>query len=256
MASKTEHMKTKALLAAKKNASCMVKKPFKSVEMEALLLFIKFQKCADLQAQQEDSNSLNNKATARADVTSVPKDFECETNVTIGKYNDLQVRFDSHKGATSDGVPSQPAAVCGNGAARRHAFAALQVSSHTYPDRSCSKSFQTLANEIFTLQTTIPSKTTVNNHMEPTKYQHRRIKAIFNSEGDRSENVLNISYLHFSHSPYSKLNRDMQKLVATISTRVVAKPSTNIFLMPATHTRIVATRVSRVLVLSSTAAAR
>jgi hypothetical protein len=168
MATKQEHMKTKALLAAKKNASCMVN-PFKSVEMEALLLFIKFQKCADLRAQQEDSNSLDKKATAHADVTSVPKDFECETNVTIGKYYDLQVRFDSHKGATSDGVPSQPAAVCGNGAARRHAFAALQVSSHTYSDRSCSKSFKPSQTKVFTLRTTIPSKTTVHDHMEPKK---------------------------------------------------------------------------------------
>ena len=92
--------------------------------------------------------------------------------------------------------------------------------------------------------------------MEPTKYQHRRIKAIVNSEGDRSENVLNISYLHSSHSPYSKLNRDMQKLVATIYTRVLAKLSTYIFLVPAIHTRIVASRESRVLVLLNTAAAR
>ena len=47
MASETEHMRKKTLLEEKKNASCMIK-PFKSVEMEALLLFITFQKCADL----------------------------------------------------------------------------------------------------------------------------------------------------------------------------------------------------------------
>jgi hypothetical protein len=43
MASEAEHMRTKALIAEKKNASCMVK-PFKSVKMEALLLFIKIPK--------------------------------------------------------------------------------------------------------------------------------------------------------------------------------------------------------------------
>jgi hypothetical protein len=97
---------------------------------------------------------------------------------------------------------------------------------------------------------------TVNDHVEPTKHQHLLMKAISNSGGDRSQKVLNISFSHFSHPPYSKLNRDRQKLVATISSRVVAKPSYNIFLVPATHTRVVATCVSRVLVSSSTAAAR
>ncbi len=63
-------MRKKTLLLEEKNASCM-KKLFKSVEMGALLLFITFQKCADLRDQHEDSNNLNNKATARADVTSV-----------------------------------------------------------------------------------------------------------------------------------------------------------------------------------------
>jgi hypothetical protein len=77
-------MRKKTLLEEKKNAPCM-KKLFKSVEMGALLLFITFQKCADLRDQHEDSNSLNNKATARANVTSFPTAFECETNVTIGK---------------------------------------------------------------------------------------------------------------------------------------------------------------------------
>jgi hypothetical protein len=130
-------------------------------------------------------------------------------------------------------------------------------SAHTHTQTNpAARVFKPLQTKVFTLQTTIPSKTTVNDHMEPTKYQHCRIKAILNSEGDRSENVLNIFYLHSSHSPYSKLNRDMQKLVATISTRVLAKVSTYIFLVPAIHTRIVATRVSQELVSSSTAAAR
>jgi hypothetical protein len=211
--------------------------------MGALLLFITFQKCADLRDQHEDSNSLNNKATARADVTSVPTAFECETNVTSGKCNDLRVRFDLHKHATSDSGPSQPAAVCENAAARRHAFAALQVNLHTYSNRSCSKSFQTLAKG-FTLQTTIPSTTTVNDHMKPTKYQHCWIKTIVNPEGDRSENVLNRFYSHSSHLPHSKLNHDMQKHLVTISTRVLAKVSTFMFLVPAIHTRMVVSRGS------------
>ena len=92
--------------------------------------------------------------------------------------------------------------------------------------------------------------------MEPTKYQHRRIKAIVNSEGDRSENVLNLFHSHSSHSPHSKLNHDMQKLLATISTWVLAKVSTYILLVPAIHTKIVASRGSRVFVSSSTAEAR
>jgi hypothetical protein len=64
-------------------------KLFKWVEMGALLLFITFQKCADLRDQPEDSKSRNNKVTACADVTSVPTAFQCETNVTIEKCNDL-----------------------------------------------------------------------------------------------------------------------------------------------------------------------
>ncbi len=56
--------------------------------------------------------------------------------------------------------------------------------------------------------------------------------------------------------PHSKLNHDMQKLLATISTRVLAKVSTFMFLVPAIHTRMVVSRGSRVLVSSSTAAAQ
>jgi hypothetical protein len=81
-------MRTKTLLQETKNALCM-KKLFKWVKMGALLLFITFQKCADLRDQPEDSKSRNNKVTACADVTSVPTAFQCETNVTIGKCNDL-----------------------------------------------------------------------------------------------------------------------------------------------------------------------
>jgi hypothetical protein len=119
--------------------------------------------------------------------------------------------------------------------------------THTQTDPA-ARVFKPSQAKVFALQTTIPSKTTVNDHMEPTKYQHCPMKAIVNSKGDRSENVLNISYSHSSHSPHSKLNRDMQKLVATISTRVLAKVFTYIFLAPAIHTRIVAFRGSRVLV--------
>jgi hypothetical protein len=62
--------------------------------------------------------------------------------------------------------------------------------------------------------------------------------------------------LHSSHLPHSKLNHDMQKHLATISTRLLAKVSTFMFLVPAIHTRMLVSRGSRVLVSSSTAAAR
>jgi hypothetical protein len=81
-------MRTKTLLQETKNALFM-KKLFKWVEMGTLLPFITFQKCADLRDQPEDSKSHFNKFTACADVTSVPTAFQCETNVTIGKCNDL-----------------------------------------------------------------------------------------------------------------------------------------------------------------------
>ena len=206
-------MRTNTLLQETKNAFCM-KKLFKWVEMGALLPFITFQKCADLRDQPEESKSHYNKFTACADVTSVLTALQCETNVTIRKCNDLWVRFDLHKDATSD--------------------KALQVNLHTYPNRSFSKSFQTVANG-FTLQTTMPSETTVNDHIIPTKYRHRWIKTIVNPEGDWLENVLNCFYSHSSHLPHTKLHHDMQKHLATISTRVLANISNCMFLMPAIH---------------------
>jgi hypothetical protein len=111
---------------------------------------------------------------------------------------------------------------------------ALHVNLHTYPNRSFSKSFQTVAKGS-TLHIIISSETTVNDHIKPTKYRHRWIKTIVNPEGDWSENVLNRFYLHSSHLPHSKLNHDMQKHLATISTRLLANISNFMFLMPAIH---------------------
>ena len=93
---------------------------------------------------------------------------------------------------------------------------AQHVSMHLQPSKSAQQYTQTdpatiifksLPIKAYTLGTTIPSKPTVNHHMEPTKHQHLLLKAISNSGQEMSQNVLNISFLHFSHPPYSKFNR-------------------------------------------------
>jgi hypothetical protein len=197
-------MKTKdSLLAAKKNNSCKTK----TSQWQTLSLGIKLQKAQISEAK---------KKTAVASTTKLHLELTSEfpKTLTVQPTSHLEKEM-NFKSDTSRTNVHLPMAFQAN---QQPLFTELvqHISMHLQPSKSAqqytqtdpaTRIFRSLLIKVFTLRTTIPSERIVNDHMKPTKHQHLLVKAISNSVGETSQNVLNVSFLHFSNPPYSTFNR-------------------------------------------------